>query len=75
MLYEVITGDYKVPAIKTKLDRLEWLALMSRPELRKNDYNEQIGKYRAKANMVSLLPNLNTTLAFNYDDDPYLYLV
>ncbi len=66
-------GDYKVPAIKTKLDRLEWLALMSRPELRKNDYNEQIGKYRAKANMVSLLPNLNTTLAFNYDDDPYLY--
>ena len=66
-------GNYTLPEIRTDLDRLEWLALMNRPELREEDYRLKNTQLEAKKSLVALLPNLNVAAGANYDSDKYLY--
>lgn len=66
-------GNYTLPDIRSNLDRLEWLALMNRPELREEDYQLQITRLEAKKSLLKLLPNLNLALSGNYDSDDFLY--
>ena len=65
-------GNYTLPDIRSNLDRLEWLALMNRPELREEDYKLQNTRLEAKKALVKLLPNLNLALSGNYDSDQFL---
>lgn len=65
-------GNYVLPEIRSNLDRLEWLALMNRPELRAEDYKLQNTRLEAKKALVKLLPNLNLFASANYDSDSYL---
>ena len=41
-------GNFALPEIRAGLDRLEWLALMNRPELRAEDYKLQNTRLAAK---------------------------
>lgn len=65
-------GNYVLPEIRSNLDRLEWLALMNRPELRAEDYKLQNTRLEAKKALVKLLPNLNLFASANYDSNSYL---
>lgn len=65
-------GNYTLPEIRSNLDRLEWLALMNRPELREEDYQLQNTRLEAKKSLLKLLPNLNLAASANYDSDEFL---
>ena len=66
-------GNYTLPEIRTDLDRLEWLALMNRPELREEDYKLKNTRLQAKKSLSALLPNLDITGGAYYDSDKFLY--
>lgn len=65
-------GNYALPEIRSNLDRLEWLALMNRPELREEDYKLQNTRLAAKKSLLKLLPGLNLSVSANYDSDSFL---
>ncbi|MBP3403114.1 MAG: TolC family protein [Alphaproteobacteria bacterium] len=65
-------GNFTLPEIRAGLDRLEWLALMNRPELRAEDYKLQNTRLAAKKALLKLLPGLNVSMSANYDSDDFL---
>ncbi len=65
-------GNFVLPEIRSSLDRLEWLALMNRPELREEDYKLQNTRIAAKKALLKLLPGLNLSISANYDSDDFL---
>ena len=65
-------GNLVLPEIRASLDRLEWLALMNRPELREEDYRLQNTRLAAKKALLKLLPGLNVSVSANYDSDDFL---
>lgn len=66
------TGNHVLPEIRANLDRLEWLALMNRPELREEDYKLQNTRLAAKKALLSLLPGVSLSASANYDSDDFL---
>lgn len=66
------SGNFVLPEIRSNLDRLEWLALMNRPELREEDYKLQNTRLAAKKALLKLLPGINLSLSANYDSDDYM---
>ncbi|MBO4519791.1 MAG: TolC family protein [Alphaproteobacteria bacterium] len=65
-------GNFVLPEIRSNLDRLEWLALMNRPELREEDYKLQNTRLAAKKALLKLLPGINLSASANYDSDDFL---
>lgn len=65
-------GNFTLPDIHYNLDKLEWLALMNRPELRKKDYDLQNVRLEAKKNLLRLFPSLNLSVSGNHSTDSYL---
>ncbi len=65
-------GNFVLPEIRSNLDRLEWLALMNRPELREEDYKLQNTRLAAKKALLKLLPGINLSVSANYDSDEFL---
>ena len=65
-------GNFILPEIRANLDRLEWLALMNRPELREADYKLQNTRLAAKKALLKLLPGINLSVSGNYDSDDFL---
>ena len=65
-------GNFVLPEIRSNLDRLEWLALMNRPELREEDYKLQNTRLATKKALLKLLPGINLAASANYDSDDFL---
>lgn len=65
-------GNFVLPEIRTNLDRLEWLALMNRPELREEDYKLRNTRLQAKEALIRLLPGVNLFAGANYDSNSRL---
>ena len=65
-------GNFVLPEIRTNLDRLEWLALMNRPELREEDYKLRNTRLQAREGLLRLLPGVDLFAGANYDSDSRL---
>ena len=65
-------GNFVLPEIRSNLDRLEWLALMNRPELREEDYKVQNIRLAAKKALLKLLPGVSVSASANFDSDDFL---
>lgn len=65
--------SFSVPDIRGSLDRVEWLALMNRPELREEDYRLKIDQLETRKSILRLLPGIEMTQDFSYDSNPFLY--
>lgn len=63
----------EVPGFSTRISELEQLALISRPELREEDYNARISALDVRKTMLQMLPGLELQLGYNYDSNKYLY--
>lgn len=63
----------EVPGFATRISELEQLALISRPELREEDYNARISALDVRKTMLQMLPGLEFQLGYNYDANKYLY--
>lgn len=55
------------------LESLEEQALVSRPELRVEAYQERIGSREVRKAILGMLPGLEISFSANYDDNTYLY--
>ncbi|MCQ2965185.1 MAG: TolC family protein [Alphaproteobacteria bacterium] len=62
-------GNFVLPEIRSSLDRLEWLALMHRPELRVQDYQLKNIQLSAKKNLSRLFPNFRFFMSEVHDSD------
>ncbi len=59
--------------VEDPLSKLEYHALLNRPELRKVDYQKRINAKETKAAILELLPNLNLFAGGNYDSNGFLF--
>ncbi len=55
------------------LELLEKYALMQRPELRTEAYQERIGSHEIKKAMLRMLPGIELSTGANYESNSYLY--
>ncbi len=72
-LAEPIWNNPEVPGFASPVRRLEELALVSRPELREEDYKSRISSLEIKKTMVQMLPGLELQIGYNYDSNKFLY--
>ena len=63
----------EVPGFASNVADLEQLALISRPELREEDYNARISALDVRKTMLQMLPGLELQLGYNYDSNKFLY--
>jgi outer membrane protein TolC len=66
-------GDFELANINAPLDKIEWLALMNRAELRQEDYQLMIDRYETRKQVYSLIPGLDLIAARKFDTNPFLY--
>lgn len=62
----------ETPEIPFTTAQLEELAMVSRPELREEDYQQRISAREARVALLKILPGFETTLSSQYDDNRYL---
>ncbi len=62
----------EVPDLTADLEKLEILALQSRPEIAEEGYRARISADEARKALVALLPNLSLDLARNRDSNRFL---
>ncbi|MCB2180938.1 MAG: TolC family protein [Desulfobulbaceae bacterium] len=63
----------EVPGFASHINALEQLALISRPELRQEDYNARISALDVRKAMLQMLPGLDLQGGYNYDSNEFLY--
>jgi len=62
-----------LPAMPTRIEALEDLAMFNRPELREEDYRTRITAAEARKQLLYLLPNVSLNIGAQYDSNKYLY--
>lgn len=67
-----IPTEMPVPALDLKLEQMEELALVNRPELQEARYNERIGLLETRKAVARLLPGLEFSLGTHHDSNKYL---
>jgi outer membrane protein TolC len=65
-------GARQVLDLTADLDKLDILALQSRPELAEEGYRARISADEARKSLVALLPNLSFDLSRNHDTNKFL---
>jgi outer membrane protein TolC len=65
-------GAREVLDLTADLDKLEVLALQSRPELAEEGYRARISADEARKSLVALLPNLSLDFSRNHDTNKFL---
>ncbi len=66
-------GNFDIPQIRNKLSRIEWLSLMSRPEIRQKDYQKDIQLDALKQRAITFVSNKELSSINTYAQNPSLY--
>ena len=66
------TAQQAVPALNTPVDALETFALLNRPELLEESYNQRITADETWRALLRLLPGLNLNAGLHYDSNSFL---
>lgn len=61
-----------IPTLGLKLEQMEEMALLNRPELNEARYNERIGVAETRKAIARLLPGLEFSVGQNYDSNKFL---
>ncbi len=72
-LADPVWSNPDVPGFAAPVDKLEQLALISRPELQEEDYKSRISTLEIRKTMLQMLPGLEFHLGYSYDSNKYLY--
>jgi len=62
----------EIPEVRFPVGQLEELAMVSRSELREEDYRERIGALETRVALLKILPGFETTIGHQYDSNRYL---
>lgn len=66
------SDERNVPVLTADVDKLETLALQSRPEIAEEGYRARISADEARKALVALVPNLSLDFGQNYDSNKFL---
>ncbi len=67
-----VPSDMPTPALTLKLDEMEEMALVNRPEVTEARYNERIGALETRKALAKLLPGLEFSIGQHYDSNKFL---
>ena len=62
----------QTPTVNATVDQMEAYALLNRPELIEEDYQYEIEKQDRESFWINMLPNVQPSLAYNYDNNQFL---
>jgi outer membrane protein TolC len=65
-------AELPTPPLKLKLDEMEEIALLNRPEVNEARYNERIGVHETRKALARLLPGLEISVGQHYDSNRFL---
>lgn len=72
-LAEPASNGFAVPEVTGSVAELQQAALVNRPELREEDYNQRISATETNKALIRLLPGLEMTSDMQYSGNSYLY--
>lgn len=67
------TDDENIPAITPTLSDLEQSALLTRPELREEDYRKRISSLEVRKALLRTFPGLEVSFGRNHDTNKFLF--
>ncbi|WP_025565568.1 TolC family protein [Psychromonas sp. SP041] len=71
-LKDKIQDAYDLPTLPFKLSTMEKIALENRPEILEERYKERISQKELSVVMLSMLPGINLSAGYNFNDSDYL---
>jgi outer membrane protein TolC len=71
-LKDKIQDAYDLPTLPIKLSTMEKIALENRPEILEERYKERISQKELSVVMLSMLPGINLSAGYNFNDSDYL---
>lgn len=67
----LVTGDEIVPELSFDVEKLEIVALASRPEIREEDYRKRISNLEVRKALLRMFPGLEISTGKNYDSNRF----
>lgn len=71
-LKDKIQDSYNLPTLPFTLSTMEKIALENRPEILEERYKERISQKELSVVMLSMLPGINLSAGYSYNDSDYL---
>ncbi len=68
----VVPSSMNIPEIPEGLEKMEYRALLMRPEIREADYNDRISADEVKKSIARMLPGIELSAGINYDSNSFL---
>ncbi|MCK5404162.1 MAG: TolC family protein [Desulfobulbaceae bacterium] len=66
-------GSPHIPSVDVAVEKMEYMAMISRPELKEEDYRKRISALEAKKAILNMLPGIKIDFGYNYDKNDFLY--
>jgi len=68
-----VTDDQAIPELEFDIDKLEHIALSSRPEIREEDYRKRISTLEVRKALLRMFPGLEISTGRNYDSNKFSF--
>jgi len=69
----LVTDEQKVPEYTFDINKLETVALASRPEIREEDYRKRISTLEVRKALLRMFPGLEISTGRNYDSNKFAF--
>lgn len=68
-----LTDEQKIPDLNFDINKLETIALSSRPEIREEDYRKRISNLEVRKALLRMFPGLEISAGRNYDSNTFAF--
>ncbi len=69
----LVTSEDTIPDISFDINKLETVALQSRPEIREEDYRKRISNLEVRKALLRMFPGLEISTGRNYDSNKFAF--
>jgi len=69
----LVTGEEAIPELSFDINKLETVALQSRPEIREEDYRKRISNLEVRKALLRMFPGLEISAGRNYDSNKFSF--
>ena len=69
----LVTGEIEIPQLSFDINKLETVALNSRPEIREEDYRKRISNLEVRKALLRMFPGLEISTGRNYDSNKFSF--
>ncbi len=69
----LVTGEEAIPELSFDINKLETVALNTRPEIREEDYRKRISNLEVRKALLRMFPGLEISTGRNYDSNKFAF--